>query len=328
MPKERFVGELVAVGLASWARRRRGPLYALVIYGALVAWSREAGAADDPSPSEPAPANRTTKTPPVELRHDLAVDLAATAALTATLVTWGLLIKPNLDAPSCVICDGPSGTVNPVDDFFRSSLRLPSDSPASVISDVMAYGVAPSAGVALAILVPLADGRGNEAALDILLVVQASLAFAVVQQGLSELFPRERPATHFAEGDERARALAHHSSFESFPAGHNGSAFAIAAASGTVATMRGYRLAPLVWAVGGALALTTSYLRIAADRHYFTDVAVGAGLGVGIGIAIPLLFHRPVNGERRSAAFGWLDGATLTTSEVPGGRVVGIGKGF
>lgn len=324
---EHFVGELVAVGLA-WVRRRRGLLYALAICGVLVAWSREADAADDPSPSEPASPPRTTRTPRVDLHHDLAVDVAATAALTATVVTWAFLIKPKLDAPSCVICDGPSGTVNPVDDFFRSSLLLSADSPAATISDVVAYGVAPATGVALGLLVPMADGRGNEAALDILLVVQATLAFTVVQQGLAALLPRERPDTHFAQGDERAQRLTLRSSFESFPAGHNGSAFAIAAAGGTVATMRGYRLAPLVWAVGGALALTTSYLRIAADRHYFTDVATGAALGIGIGIGVPLLFHRPVNAEKRSAALRWLDGATLTTTEVPGGRVVGVGGSF
>ncbi len=295
----------------------------LATVGALCALSREAGAQE--LVTEPPP-ERTTKSPVVELRYDLAADVTVTAALAATLITWGAVIKPSLDAPSCVICDGSNGKVNAVDDFFRSSLKLPSDSPAGTISDVIAYGLAPATGIALAIAVPMADGRGNEAAADILLVVEASLTFAVVQQGLSALVPRERPAAHDSEGDERTRALARHSSLESFPAGHNGSAFAIAAAGGTVATMRGYRLAPLVWIAGGVLALTASYLRIAADRHYFTDVAVGAALGIGIGIGVPLLFHRPVSGEKRTAALRWLDGATLSTSEVPGGRLVGIGS--
>ena len=79
--------------------------------------------------------------------------------------------------------------------------------------------------------------------------------------------------------------------------------------------MRGYRLAPLVWIAGGVIAFTVSYLRIAADRHYFTDVTVGAALGIGTGIAIPLLFHRPVKEEQRAGVLRWLDGAT---TEVPG----------
>jgi membrane-associated phospholipid phosphatase len=315
---EESVDRRVAVGSAR-ARVRRGLLCAFALAGALAASPREASAQDEPPP---------TRTPRVALRYDLATDVTATAALAATLVTWGILVKPGLDAPSCVICDGDNGKVNAVDDFFRSSLKLPSGSPAGLISDIMAYGVAPATGIALAIVVPMADGRGNEAATDILLVVEASLTFAVVQQGISAAVPRERPEVHAEVGDARARVLTHHSSLESFPAGHNGSAFAIAAAGGTVATMRGYRLAPLVWIAGGALALATSYLRIAADRHYFSDVAVGAALGIGIGIAVPLLFHRPVNSEQRTAALRWLEGATLSTSEVAGGRIVGIGSTF
>jgi membrane-associated phospholipid phosphatase len=152
-----------------------------------------------------------------------------------------------------------------------------------------------------------------------------------MQQGLTALIPRERPSVHAQPSPERESSLQSHSSLESFPAGHNGSAFAIAAAGGTVATLRGYRLAPLVWIVGGAIAFGTTYLRMAADRHYFTDLTVGAALGIGTGIAIPLLFHRRVASgsvDRPSAATRWLQGAMVSTTEVPGGRIVGIGWGF
>jgi membrane-associated phospholipid phosphatase len=55
--------------------------------------------------------------------------------------------------------------------------------------------------------------------------------------------------------------------------------------------MRGYRLAPLVWGVGMPLAAATGYLRIAADKHYLTDVVVGALFGAAVGVALPLLAH-------------------------------------
>jgi membrane-associated phospholipid phosphatase len=261
----------------------------------------------------------------VRLHYDLATDLAVTGGLAVALITFGLAVKPALKVPTCSICDGDNGKVNAVDDFFRSSLKLPDNSPAGTVSDVFAYGIAPVAGIALATVAPLADKRGDEAPLDILLVMEAAITYGVVQQGISVALPRERPAAHAAEGEERASAVKRHSSFESFPAGHNGLAFTIAAAGGTVATMRGYRLAPLVWVVGGVIALTTSYLRIAADRHYFTDVSVGAVLGIGIGVAMPLLFHRPIKDAPRSAALRWLDGASVSTTEVPGGRIVGVG---
>jgi membrane-associated phospholipid phosphatase len=69
-------------------------------------------------------------------------------------------------------------------------------------------------------------------------------------------------------------------------------AFSTAVAAGTVATMRGYRGAPYVWALGLPLALLSGYLRIAADRHYVSDVLVGAALGSAFGALTPWLMHR------------------------------------
>jgi membrane-associated phospholipid phosphatase len=40
-------------------------------------------------------------------------------------------------------------------------------------------------------------------------------------------------------------------------------------------------------------------MRVAADRHWLSDVAVGALVGSGIGVAIPMLAHRYLrHGER------------------------------
>jgi membrane-associated phospholipid phosphatase len=41
------------------------------------------------------------------------------------------------------------------------------------------------------------------------------------------------------------------------------------------------------------MAALTGYLRIAADKHYFTDVLVGAIVGSAIGVAVPYFAHRP-----------------------------------
>ena len=57
--------------------------------------------------------------------------------------------------------------------------------------------------------------------------------------------------------------------------------------------MRGYRWAPLVWAVGAPFAFVTPWLRMAADKHWFTDVLVGAAAGAAIGFALPFLAHHP-----------------------------------
>lgn len=262
-------------------------------------------------------------TPRQRLRGNLPVDLTVSGVLAASLVTWGVAIKPNLRAPHCTICDGAPGTENGLDRFFRDAFRLPPSSPAGTVSDVLGYGVAPGAGIALAVAVPAHDGRISEIPEDLLLITEATLTYAVLQQGLTALLPRERPAAHAETGPDRGSTLQHHSSLESFPGGHNGLSFAIAAAGGTVATLRGYRLAPLVWIVGGSIGLATTYLRMAADRHYFTDLTAGAALGIGTGIAVPLIFHGRA-GEQQGRITRWLRGAMVSTSEIPGGRLVGL----
>ena len=67
----------------------------------------------------------------------------------------------------------------------------------------------------------------------------------------------------------------------------------LAVASGMVASMRGYRRAPVVWATGVILTLSTGYLRLAADKHYLSDVVTGTSIGSTVGFFVPYLFHAP-----------------------------------
>ncbi|MCA2978626.1 MAG: hypothetical protein INH37_10105 [Myxococcaceae bacterium] len=56
--------------------------------------------------------------------------------------------------------------------------------------------------------------------------------------------------------------------------------------------MRGYRFAWLTFAVGVPMALATATLRMAADKHWMTDILVGVAMGSAFSVALPLLFHR------------------------------------
>jgi membrane-associated phospholipid phosphatase len=105
------------------------------------------------------------------------------------------------------------------------------------------------------------------------------------------LVGRERPFVHELPLDQKELTSQPADNNLSFFSGHSSEAFALASASGTVATMRGYRWAPVVWSVGGVVAAVTAYLRIAADKHWLTDVLAGAVLGAGIGFALPYVFH-------------------------------------
>jgi membrane-associated phospholipid phosphatase len=78
----------------------------------------------------------------------------------------------------------------------------------------------------------------------------------------------------------------------SFPSGHVTLAFSVVTSSAEIANLRGYRHAPWIWRIGMPVAAFTAYLRVAADRHYLTDVLMGAGVGSGIGFAVPYFGHR------------------------------------
>jgi membrane-associated phospholipid phosphatase len=67
---------------------------------------------------------------------------------------------------------------------------------------------------------------------------------------------------------------------------------------------------PWVYGVGFTAAAATGYFRMAADKHWLTDVLTGAVTGTAVGLAVPWL-HR-----RRP------DGHALRLSVVPGGVAV------
>jgi membrane-associated phospholipid phosphatase len=118
---------------------------------------------------------------------------------------------------------------------------------------------------------------------------------------------RERPFVHALPPADKPLTDSPSDNNVSFYSSHSSFAFALAVSSGTIASMRGYRMAPVVWAAGLISAASVGYLRIAADKHYFTDVLVGATVGSAFGWAVPSLFHRgsapvavaPMTGDRR-----------------------------
>jgi hypothetical protein len=282
---------------------------------------------------EPAPAGAAAVptaeplTPRVALRHDLWVDGAATGVLAGSLVAWSVAKSDALSA-ACVLCDGAQpGKVNGLDDLFRSAFRRREGAAASTAGDIVTYGAGPAIGLALTVSAAVADGRGDEAPLNSLLVLESSLAAIAVNEAVGAFVRRERPRVHALEGDAKSASLADTDAASSFPSGPTASIMAITAATATIATLRGYRLAPLVWIVGSTVGLTATYLQLAADKSYFTDNLAGAAVGLGVGVLVPVVFHARVE-PRSSAALRIIEGATLTSSTVPGGRVVGLGWAF
>jgi membrane-associated phospholipid phosphatase len=239
-----------------------------------------------------------------DLRWDPAVDGTVLAVGGAALVTTELL-KPVLAPAECRWCE-----VDGFDLHVRNALVWADTSAADVASGVIAFGAAPVSAVLTLGLASDHDGVfSRNFAADLVMTGEATVLAMDLDQLTKFLTGRQRPFVH-AESPAVARPAQPDDNL-SFFSGHTTATFALAAAAGTVATMRRYRWAPLTWVAGGALALATGYLRIAADKHWLTDVATGMAVGAGAGIAVPWVFHRPesamdsgISGVRISPTLG------------------------
>jgi membrane-associated phospholipid phosphatase len=220
------------------------------------------------------------------LRYDWKVDGAITGG---AFVYWGMseLLKEHLAASSCRWCAD-----NSVDAGVRDALRWGDTSAANLASNVGVYGVLPVATVGLTALAAHREGRLREMAGNVLVIAEAVAISGAFSQTIKFATGRERPFVHALPDSEKLRTEHPADNNVSFYSSHTSFGFALAVSTGTVASMRGYRWAPAIWAVGLAGAAATGYLRIGADRHYFTDVMLGAAIGSAVGFAVPYLFHR------------------------------------
>ena len=196
---------------------------------------------------------------------------------------WLLLhvLEDRLASGGCRWCEPP-----PFDAAVRGALRMESSEAPAIASDVLAYGAVPVAGLAVDFFV---SGRGGKAAgTDVLIAAETVALAGLAGQAVKLAVARRRPAV-YASGGRRASS----DDDASFYSGHTNAAFAMATSLATCASLRGDGDAWVVWATGLPLAAATGYLRIAADRHYLSDVLAGAGAGALFGVLVPRLLHSP-----------------------------------
>jgi membrane-associated phospholipid phosphatase len=230
-----------------------------------------------------------------QLRWNPALDVTVTsvgaAGWVATEVFGGALA-----ASHCRWCN-----VDSVDAGLRDALIWRNTTAADTISDVTGFVLMPLAALGLDTLAASHDGTTSHVPEDALLIAEATVVAEDVTQLTKLLVGRERPFVHALSPDQKALTAPSFRNNASFFSGHASEAFALAAASGTISEMRGYRWATVTWSIGGAIAATTAYLRIAADRHWLTDVVVGAVVGAGLGFAIPYVLHPAVDEPQRAS---------------------------
>jgi membrane-associated phospholipid phosphatase len=295
------------------------------------------GTAPSPDSGATAPALPSAKAPANELPHhpaaanpphhkseisDETFKFRASVDLPIALgaaATWGLLaLLQNQLSSSCRWCDrSASGgdALNGLDRGARNVFKWSNTGAAGTLSDISTFVATPLfiAGVDLA--AAGSPHRWRRWAMDILIISEATAISGALNYIVKYASSRQRPFVHY----EMLSGVTFKTNVDdnaSFFSGHTTFAFAVATAGGTVASLRHYKLAPLIWAVGMSLATFSGYLRIAADQHYLSDVIVGSVVGSAIGAGVPLLrWIRPLRERKISfSGQGGSNGALLAVS--------------
>jgi membrane-associated phospholipid phosphatase len=259
-----------------------------------------------PEAALPTAARQATDAPTVRpLDVHWARDGVIAGASLALWVTTETL-KGKLGPNTCRWCDRSADgqdTLNPVDRWTRAALvadTLEGRARWGKASDVSDFIVLPVGVLGAQYLLASGSGAtGREYAQDVMTIVESVGVAALTNQVVKFAVGRERPFVH--EGNH-----AEHDSDDnvSFYSGHTSLAFSLVTAAGTVSEMRGYRHGWILWAVGLPAAASVGLMRIGADKHYLTDVLVGAAAGSLFGVGIPLLLHRPSSPEGPEKASG------------------------
>lgn len=204
--------------------------------------------------------------------------VAITAAGGIFYATTNTFFKAQLAPTMCDWCAAPG-----FDAHIRNALVWGTPSDADQLSDVTGLFLLPIGAFVLDGIPGLSSGPNYAQLIDDTLPIAESIVTTQVLTNVVKYAAgRQRPYAHFAAGVPFSPE-----DNLSFFSGHTSFAFATAVSAGIVAHARGYAAEPYIWAGGLTLAGLTGYLRIAADKHYFSDVLVGAAVGAGAGLLVP-----------------------------------------
>jgi membrane-associated phospholipid phosphatase len=223
------------------------------------------------------------------------VEASLTGVGAALWISSELLFKHQLAPASCRWCDRDAAgndTLNGFDRGIRNALLWSNPHTADVLSNVDAFALMPLLALGGTALAAHHDGADGNIGSDLLVISEAVVLAQDVNQTVKFAVGRERPFVHAMPPNLKPFTAAPDDNNLSFFSGHTTWAFSLATAAGMVCSLHHYKLAPWVWALGMTFATSTAYLRIAADKHYATDVLTGALIGALFGAVVPLL-HRP-----------------------------------
>ncbi len=228
------------------------------------------------------------------------------------VVTGGLWIlteslKAEMAPASCLWCSH-----NGLDDAVTAALAWPDIKLAATVGNITGFVLTPLVTAGTLAIAANHDGHLDDFWVNSLVMVEAVTVSSLLNQAVKYSVGRERPFVSELSPADKAKTADPADNNLSFYSGHSNLAFALAISAGTIAHIRGYQYEPLVWGVGVPLASFVAYSRIAAKKHYFTDVLVGSAAGAAFGFAIPWFFHRPKGGTSQTSS-------ALTVSPLPNG---------
>jgi membrane-associated phospholipid phosphatase len=255
-----------------------------------------------------------------DLRFDWTRDGVITGAGAVLWIGSEALFKNDLAPKTCRWCDrNPDGTdaLNSLDRWGRGLAGGTEEARkrADTWSNVVDFGVLPVS--VLGAQYALSQGSGASRSVflqDSGIILESAVLASALNQTVKFIAGRECPFVHVLPEDQKSLTAHPNDNNVSFYSGHTTLAFALVVSAGTVAELRGYKNSAWIWAVGLPLAATVPLLRMAADKHYLTDVAVGAVLGSAFGVAVPRLLHNRTNASPGSLS--------LQVSGSPRGAVV------
>ena len=208
-------------------------------------------------------------------------------AIGAGLWTPSDFFKPQLAPRKCRLCGD-----NPLDDAMQKALLWDQrHDKAAAASDWLLYGIVPVATFGATLALGAAAEGGGGAFVNAVTLAEALVLTSGLTQIAKYTVARARPYVRL-QREQNRDFVAGPDDHLSFFSGHTSSTFAMAVAAGTTASLRGQSMQAVVWPVGLTLACLTGYLRMAADRHYFTDVLTGALVGGLVGALVPFLHAR------------------------------------
>jgi membrane-associated phospholipid phosphatase len=255
----------------------------------------------------------------------VALDLPADAVVIALGGIGSLvpqIFKSDLTPAQCRWCGA-----NAVDRFFHESLTgaIFSRKTADTLSNVTGFGLAPAAALAGAFIATgphATPGAGLRATV---IVVEGTVAAFALTQSIKLLAARARPFVVYGHPSRPGEAglydFSDSNSRLSFPSGHSTFAAALGVGSAMTATLEESPAAPWLWGAAGVLTVSTSFLRMMAEKHWITDDLAGIAIGGGCGVLFPLL-------HRRGSLLGGSTSATPVVAAVPGGVNVSISGRF